>query len=191
MSRFLYLKRCFMFFSWCYSPALLYLSFVVRNRCASLMGGTPPLIIGCTCDTLFKRLVDFRLVSHFCFVFLFEEWVLEIVCSHFCCHNSTNPISNSHFFFFFFLILYYIDPIHNWLHFIKLIFSLLKPILWSVLFMLWLWAGSWHLVMWTLEKTFNSFENIIKDQITKNKCLMNFTLCSPKFWEHFLFGIWR
>ncbi len=52
------------------------------------MGGTPVLIIGRTCDALFKRLIDFFFVlSHFCLVFLFEEWVLEIVCSNFCCQK--------------------------------------------------------------------------------------------------------
>ncbi len=72
-------------------------------------------------------------LSHFCFVFLFEEWVLEIVCSHFCCHNSTNPISNQLFdLLFLLIILYYIDPRHYLLHLNKLIFSLSKPILWSV-----------------------------------------------------------
>ncbi len=77
------------------------------------MGGTPVLIIGRTCDTLFKRLMEFGLFSHLCFVFLFEEWVLEIVCDHFCCYNSTNPIST---IFFIFFILYYIDLRHYLLH---------------------------------------------------------------------------
>ncbi len=43
---------------------------------------------------------------------------------------------------FLLIILYYIDPRHYLLYLNKLIFSLSKPILWSVLFMLCLWAGS-------------------------------------------------